>query len=442
MSAPPVPPTTSSGRCLTLAEIHSGFDTRPTSNLLWTQEFLTCYGLGGCHPVRLGDTFKNRRYKVVRKLGHGYTSTVWLAQDTANDTLAALKIYMAYGSSTANLEIMALKALHVNAATSKLLPTVFDHFVHNGPNGAHQCVTMQVLGPSLRVVIDSFLLEDLIDPEDPLRLAKQVLEATATFHEAGFAHGDLDAGSIVFSINNLAHLSNEAFIAGLDELQTAELVRIDESPLDDEHLPKQLVGAAEWDDWIDEDEEDIRLIDVCDSFRVGDQVPSSEAVHDAICPPEALFEETFDYRVDLWRAGTVLYALVCKSCPFARIGNDDYLVSSMMSRIGALPSEWQPQWQKMCESSGHPDRICEWLFSVRRAATNTAPSMSRRRREAQSRGQIQGTCAGARARAAAARHPGSYAFSAPGPDLCPRGTGAPRLNNTIQRTALDCQLAK
>ena len=35
---------------------------------------------GGYHPVRLGDLY-NSRYSVIRKLGWGHFSTVWLAWD-------------------------------------------------------------------------------------------------------------------------------------------------------------------------------------------------------------------------------------------------------------------------------------------------------------------------------------------------------------------------
>lgn len=40
------------------------------------------YVKGGYHPVKIGDSFSDGRYVVVRKLGWGHFSTVWLAKDT------------------------------------------------------------------------------------------------------------------------------------------------------------------------------------------------------------------------------------------------------------------------------------------------------------------------------------------------------------------------
>ncbi|KAI8071584.1 hypothetical protein BC940DRAFT_234237, partial [Gongronella butleri] len=39
------------------------------------------YCPGGYHPVRIGDRYHDRRYTVIRKLGWGHFSTVWLIRD-------------------------------------------------------------------------------------------------------------------------------------------------------------------------------------------------------------------------------------------------------------------------------------------------------------------------------------------------------------------------
>lgn len=44
------------------------------------QEDVSQYCRGGYHPVVIGDVFDNR-YRVVRKLGWGHFSTVWLCRD-------------------------------------------------------------------------------------------------------------------------------------------------------------------------------------------------------------------------------------------------------------------------------------------------------------------------------------------------------------------------
>lgn len=44
-------------------------------------EFRSEYCAGGLHPIDLGDCFCEGRYEVIRKLGYGSFSTVWLAMD-------------------------------------------------------------------------------------------------------------------------------------------------------------------------------------------------------------------------------------------------------------------------------------------------------------------------------------------------------------------------
>jgi len=44
-------------------------------------EFTDDYGPGKLHPAHLGDLLDVSRYKILRKLGSGSFSTVWLARD-------------------------------------------------------------------------------------------------------------------------------------------------------------------------------------------------------------------------------------------------------------------------------------------------------------------------------------------------------------------------
>lgn len=53
-----------------------------TLNILFDEENILNYPPGGFHPVALGDTFDDGRYKVHHKLGYGDFSTVWVARDS------------------------------------------------------------------------------------------------------------------------------------------------------------------------------------------------------------------------------------------------------------------------------------------------------------------------------------------------------------------------
>ena len=51
------------------------------------------YVKGGYHPVKIGDAFSDGRYLVVRKLGWGHFSTVWLAQDTKHLSFSSFPFF-------------------------------------------------------------------------------------------------------------------------------------------------------------------------------------------------------------------------------------------------------------------------------------------------------------------------------------------------------------
>jgi non-specific serine/threonine protein kinase len=56
-------------------------DERRFKDITSPCEWIEDYYPGGYHPVHLGDVFNDGQYKVIRKLGEGSYSTVWLARD-------------------------------------------------------------------------------------------------------------------------------------------------------------------------------------------------------------------------------------------------------------------------------------------------------------------------------------------------------------------------
>ena len=59
----------------------SASEEEPEKIMTEDEEDFEDYCKGGYHPVKIGDTFNDGRYTVVRKLGWGHFSTVWLAKD-------------------------------------------------------------------------------------------------------------------------------------------------------------------------------------------------------------------------------------------------------------------------------------------------------------------------------------------------------------------------
>lgn len=58
-------------------------------------------------------------------------------------------------------------------------------------------------------------------------------------------------------------------------------------------MPNQLLKAAEWIDWLDEDEEEVRLLDFDESFLEGEQ-PERLAQPSDLRVPETTFTDCFD----------------------------------------------------------------------------------------------------------------------------------------------------
>ncbi|KAL6713257.1 hypothetical protein ACLMJK_008722 [Lecanora helva] len=323
------------------------------SNLLHLEEHISNYRLGGFHPVRLGDTFQDGRYEIRHKLGWGGFSTVWLAKDKRNMQWVSIKILSADDSKVSR-ELDTLQLLQARSEESPRRPIVqfIDNFLHQGPNGTHQCLVFELLGPTLEFVLNDIYCGDypateaILEPYIILKFCEQLLQNIAFIHEVGYVHGDISISNFAFTSNNLLHMSEEDLFDVLGSPESEELVRLDGEPLSSS-LPSQLVETARWSGWADEDEEDLRIIDLGLAFPEG-EMDKEFAQSSTLRVPETIFNTSFDARLDLWRCSKRIYTLVLKQPPFSPwFARTDELIEQMIDLAGELPTEWQPEWAEI-----------------------------------------------------------------------------------------------
>ena len=97
-------------------------------------------------------------------------------------------------------ELQILRALTQCSSVSpgsEHIVKLLDDFLHQGPNGCHQCLVFELLGPTVNVMVnDAYHFGERLDTDTIIRVSTQILEAIAFMHEAGYVHG----GTVTYSL--------------------------------------------------------------------------------------------------------------------------------------------------------------------------------------------------------------------------------------------------
>ncbi|PQK13443.1 hypothetical protein BB8028_0004g03740 [Beauveria bassiana] len=280
----------------------------PASTPVNSRRFLEepdIYRPGGFHPVSLGDTFNNKRYTVLRKLGYGQYSTVWLARDSKCQRYVALKLLRAacYGGSHDIFEREILSSIsEVSQRSShkghKNLLHLLEQFNHKGPNGDHVCLVFDVLGHHLDFQTAKYK-NGRLPVKAVKEIARQLLMGLDFLHrECGIIHTDLKPTNILLELEN----PNETIAKYLesvpprtDERQDGAIVPLREvitTPLvsDMASLHVRIIdfGVSSW--------REKHLSDLIQSF--------------ALRAPEVTIGAPWDTAVDIWSLGCLVVEFV------------------------------------------------------------------------------------------------------------------------------------
>ncbi|KAJ8127478.1 hypothetical protein O1611_g6159 [Lasiodiplodia mahajangana] len=273
---------------------------------LFSEESLARYCPGGYHPVKIGDVFANGRYTVLCKLGYGGYSTVWLAFDSGAKRHVALKILTAdsygYQQDLFEMEILSeIKSKGVTAPGSQHVLGPLDNFEHVGPNGKHVCLVFKAMGPDMSHFRRLFPRSRIPIPLMKL-ISRQLLLALAFLHDTcQVIHSDIKPQNILIEtreINEmLEHASPEVFMPKDPPLE----------PPNDFYIESVQISSG-YEDLSSITEVSVRLADF------GTASWFTRHLTEWIQPrmlraPEVILGAKWDYKVDIWNLGLIIWEL-------------------------------------------------------------------------------------------------------------------------------------
>lgn len=305
-----------------------------------SEEKITDYKTWGYHPVSIGDEFTSdiSRYRVVRKLGWGHFSTVWLCCSLISGQYVALKIVKLGKnySEAASDEVKILTLLQENSQNPGELPVVslLDNFKIRGPNGIHIAMAFELMGANLLHLIYEHKTEKLkadssqsselspyLMPVDILKsIVFQLLKATDFMHSRSIIHTDLKPENILLSQNG-----------------DMGCVFLDKVPSKFQILPSQPLR-----NYRNNGSPEIKVADLgnatSSSYHLSDRIQTRQ-----YRAPEILLGHCWGALADVWSIGCLIFEFLTGDYLFepnsgATFSKDEDHLAQIIELLGVFPS--------------------------------------------------------------------------------------------------------
>ncbi|KAF5671417.1 serine kinase [Fusarium heterosporum] len=335
-------------------------DERRFINIRSPCEWIEDYHPGGFHPVHLGDSFDNGRYKVIRKLGEGGYSTVWLARDLTKSRYVALKILISDTAEVGNeLRILHHLAEVAPGDGAQHVTQLLAEFEHQGPNGAHKCLAFEPMGPSVNSMVEElpqfkprkYGMNIRYPPQMAKSILKQSLQGLAFLHRNDIAHGDFQPGNMLFSLETIDALEEDV-LRQEENVETRSISppvkRLDGKQ--DRWAPSYLCVAQPLASFASTaDNFKIKLSDMGGAYFFDDP-PKNPLTPAGLRAPELVLSGEVNRSLDVWSFGCLVFELVtgqplfCVPWYDSDTDRDDDHILAFHSRLGALPDDLYNQW--------------------------------------------------------------------------------------------------
>ncbi|THV05659.1 kinase-like protein [Dendrothele bispora CBS 962.96] len=313
----------------------------------------------GYFPARLGQPLEDGRFCIVRKLGWGQYSSVWLAKDNREDRFVALKILTCESTKAIKAsdpekrsdEVKMLQKIASSKPTHRGFEhslALFNFFEFHGPCGDHICLVTEVLACSVDDIRkqgdsgDRRLSMDLTK-----RITKQILHALDYLHNhCDIIHGDIKHDNILCRPVDLSAVVAQELVAwpsvtydcgteivpSITPVMTQSLPITTEPPLRADQVKVVLadVGHSHW-----------RQHHFQEIIQPG-----------ALRAPEVILGYPWDTSVDIWNLGCLITELLIGFWLFEYHANGDKWNADedhLARMTEALGFDFDPAFISKCE---------------------------------------------------------------------------------------------